>query len=61
MIERTLIVLLPTNVTTSKVELKVLSAKKTPSFRLFAIPDPSSCSVHGGTPLAAISLRTQSI
>ena len=31
-----------------QVELKVLSAKKTPSFRLFAVPDPSSCSVHGG-------------
>lgn len=47
-IGRTLIVLLPTNVTASKVELKVLSAKKTPSFRLFAIPDPKECSVHAG-------------
>eukprot|EP01043_Picozoa_sp_COSAG02_P034779 COSAG02_NODE_2452_length_8826_cov_16.362668_5_plen_225_part_00 len=45
-IGRTLIVLLPTNVTASRVELKVLRAKKTPSFRLFAIPNPSSCSVH---------------
>ena len=45
-IGRTLIVLLPSNVTARKVELKVLSAKKTPSFRLFAIPDPASCSVH---------------
>ena len=45
-IGRALIVLLPTNVTASTVELKVASAKKTPSFRLFAVPDPSSCFVH---------------
>ena len=45
-IGRTLIVLLPANVTASKLELKVLSAKKTPSFRLFAVPDPASCAVH---------------
>ena len=47
-IGRTLIVLLPTNVTASRVELKVLEAKKTPSFRLFAVPDPLSCFVERG-------------
>ena len=47
-IGRTLIVRLPANVTASRVELKVLNAKKTPSFRLFAVPDPASCFVRSG-------------
>ena len=33
-------------ITASTVELRVLSSKATPSFRLFAIPDPASCQVH---------------
>ena len=47
-IGRTLIVRLPANITASHLELKVLSAKKTPSFRLFAVPDPASCFVRSG-------------
>jgi hypothetical protein len=47
-IGRTLIVLLPANITGSHLELRVLSAQKSPSFRLFAVPDPASCFVRCG-------------
>ena len=45
-IGRTLIVLLPSNVSAqASIELKVTSARALPSFRLFAAPDPASCQV----------------
>eukprot|EP00040_Diaphanoeca_grandis_P004874 m.30447 g.30447 ORF g.30447 m.30447 type:complete len:719 (-) comp16287_c0_seq1:149-2305(-) len=47
-IGRSLIYLFPVNITATTVVLNVLDAKAPPSFRLFAIPNPSSCAVSSG-------------
>jgi len=52
-------VLLESNVTAQTVELKVLNAKATPGFRLFAIPDPASCYAGAGDSGCDLILNTQ--
>eukprot|EP00729_Bicosta_minor_P010054 gene10054-18971_t len=47
-IGRSLIALLPANVTGKEVTLTVTAAVAMPSFRLFAVPNPASCIVGGG-------------
>ena len=44
-IGRTLVALLPQNVTGSVVTMTVLSARAAPTLRLFAVPDPASCAL----------------
>jgi hypothetical protein len=44
-IGRTLIVILPANVTGSVATLEVQSARAPPTIRLFAVPNPSVCSI----------------
>tara|TARA_B110000091_G_C13759782_1_gene451553 strand:- start:142 stop:1533 length:1392 start_codon:yes stop_codon:yes gene_type:complete len=45
---RSLIVLFKQNITASSVVVKVLASKAPPSFRLIAVPNPTTCVVHGG-------------
>jgi hypothetical protein len=49
-IGRSLIYLLPEPVTATQVTLHVLAAKALPSFRLFAVPNPTNCSVEAPRP-----------
>ena len=45
---RSLIVLLPKNITASKIKIQIINSKAEPSFRLISIPNPNACVVNGG-------------